>query len=176
MAVSKSRQERRKAHQEKQAATRAAGPSPEPEPPVRERLSPVEQSQEEINFSMMPGGLRSPRLRRSSSSRAKAAGAPIPRSSVTPGPEAAHQNVLLTRYPEQRLDYSTTTRALWRLLMREDHAAHRQMAAEERLTGLPGMLEPGPLLVAVLDELEVMDEEKREERAAEAELRRLGEL
>lgn len=174
MAVSKSRQARRQAHQNQSGASRAAAPSPESEDLAPNRLTPVEQAGEEINFLLMPGGMRAPRLRRSSS-RPKAPGAPTPRSSVTPGTEAAHQNLFIARYPEQGLDYSTTTRALWRLLMREDHAAHLQVAAEEKETGLPGMLEPGPLLTSVLDELDVMAEEKREEREAEKELRLLGE-
>lgn len=154
MPSSSSRKARRAAH-----AQQSKGPKPartEEAPSLGVPAAVVQDEgdgDEEVNFLVAP---------RTGLGAGLASIAPMTGKTVrTPGPLNLHIQTFQTR--QGGVKYQDTTNALWRALLAEDHAARRRAEEAERSTGLPAEVHPGPIFRAVARQLELMEQEKRDE-------------
>lgn len=137
MPASPSRKDRRKNLQ--------AVPEKETSAAVPERDWP------EINFHVAPGATLSRPL-----------GKIPPKTNKTVKVDGPFQAHLLGWKSVNHVDWQEATIALWRVLLREDYETRQAAEVETRRTGLPGLVEPGPLTQMLAEELKRMDEEQAE--------------
>lgn len=147
MVTSKTRKQRHQREQQKgrQAALQAApGAAPA-------KVSAVPEP-EEINFMLVPGGLLRPEDAPPLGEK--------PKTVRVPGPLNAHVVYFQARHGAKRFSFVKVALAMWRLLLREEHAAMEAARREQAVTGVPAQPKMGPLYKALRDELELMRREE----------------
>ncbi|MEV7675001.1 hypothetical protein [Streptomyces sp. NPDC088752] len=137
------------------AAAAAAAPS-EPEAEIRARAKRITaMKMKEIDFTLPPGALL------------QAQGSPPlatkPKTVRVPGALNVHVAGFQARHGTRRYSFDKASRALWRVLLREEHLALEQARVVADATGRPVEPKMGPLFTAVRDELEKMRSETADE-------------
>ncbi|MET7363171.1 hypothetical protein ABZS76_32705 [Streptomyces sp. NPDC005562] len=105
---------------------------------------------EELNFLLMPGGVLRPD---------GAVGSPPMKQKTVRVSNVmnAHVAVFQSRHP---VDFAPGALALWRVLMREEHANYERAVAASKTTGVPAQPKMGPIYRAFAEELRRMKAEE----------------
>lgn len=147
MGSSKRRREqylqRRKGAQETPERTLKAVPEPKPDP---EPVAAADEH-EEINFMLPPGGMMGGRM------------FVKPKTVKVDGPLNAHLLLFQARYQGQRYKFQNGTKALWRMLLREEGEMQAEARRLEKESGVPAVPRKGPLMRQFEKELDLMDAE-----------------
>lgn len=149
----------RKAKRAKQKA--AAKPQPGPKGPVGAKppppnlaapadVAPPAEEPEEVNFLVGPDEVMAAPL----------TSAPPVTGKTVRTPKPLNDHIAAFQARNGRVPYQSVTNALWRVLLTEDATARRRALEEQRRTGLPAQVEPGPFFRAVARQLELMKEEE----------------
>ncbi|MFJ4902785.1 hypothetical protein [Streptomyces sp. NPDC088727] len=148
MGTSETRKRKRE-QQEANSKVAVVPPAPQaaPEPPSAVQVHHPHRSSE-IDFMVPPGGLMQPEGAPPLAEKAKTV--------RVPGALNVHVIGFQGRHGVKRYSFVKVCLAMWRLLLREEHAELERARAAQRQTGLPAQPRMGALHKALIRELEEM--------------------